>query len=160
MFVTKLSNTDKIIKDNSPLTTVICSSGIALANALYERFQAEKVRPLLVALTMLLSICSLLFFLVGLNIASASIENVTVDDAASDSLVIPSYLPVSGIWKEGSGCSGCRVHPDASQAFNGTWHDATFHPSNEDDVVVEVTFTGESLGCPRRGIWIVKRTIV
>ncbi|KAL5510945.1 hypothetical protein ACEPAG_4702 [Sanghuangporus baumii] len=77
-------------------------------------------------------------------LVSALKQNVSVDDAAASG-VIPQYLPPSGAWEQGADCSGCFAQPDPSQIFNGTWHDATFTPTDGSARAVEFTFNGTSL---------------
>ncbi|TBU26827.1 hypothetical protein BD311DRAFT_416267 [Dichomitus squalens] len=62
--------------------------------------------------------------------ALAGTSTRTIDDQDGDSVtgLIPSY---SGAWNLGPQCTGCRVQPDPSQAFSGTWHDATAHAGEE-----------------------------
>ena len=53
------------------------------------------------------------------------------------------FYPLGG-WNQGSECSGCALHPgvvDVSQAFDGTWHDSTYHPDGPERLI-SLTFTG------------------
>ncbi|KAL5493061.1 hypothetical protein ACEPAI_4509 [Sanghuangporus weigelae] len=77
-------------------------------------------------------------------LVSALKQNVSVDDAAASG-VIPQYLPPSGAWKQGADCPDCFAQPDPSQIFNGTWHDATFTPTDGSARAVEFTFNGTAL---------------
>lgn len=69
-----------------------------------------------------------LFFLYSssLLITSAALVNVTVDDQGTDprtgSAIV--YTP-EGTLSVGQQCAGCSTQPDLSQAYQGTWHDAT-----------------------------------
>lgn len=65
--------------------------------------------------------------------------DVNVDDENSS----VSYSP-SGSWSEGNGCSTCALHPDSSNAFDGSWHDTTFQ-SGGDTPTITLSFTGKSL---------------
>ncbi|KAF8891355.1 hypothetical protein BD779DRAFT_1514735 [Infundibulicybe gibba] len=47
----------------------------------------------------------------------------------------PVYLP-NGPWKPGA-CGGCRIQPNPSKAFQGTWTSATFHPELKN---ISITF--------------------
>ena len=74
--------------------------------------------------------CSLFYiFLVMAAVVFAGTSTRTIDDQKGDSVtgLIPTY---SGAWNEGPECTGCSVQPDPSQAFGGTWHDATVHPGD------------------------------
>lgn len=42
-----------------------------------------------------------------------------------------SYAP-GYTWNQGNGCASCAAKPNASLAYNHTWHDATFVPSMSD----------------------------
>ncbi|THH12833.1 hypothetical protein EW146_g7324 [Bondarzewia mesenterica] len=63
---------------------------------------------------------------------AAKLVNVTVDDSGTDSATgapVIQYSP-STSWKDGSTCTDCTARPDPTRAFNGTWHDSTYDPSN------------------------------
>ncbi|KAL1951071.1 hypothetical protein VTO73DRAFT_220 [Trametes versicolor] len=93
---------------------------------------------------------------------SAALVNRTVDDLYGDSItgLIPTYLPSSDVWKEGSTCTTCNIYPaylghypttsgggvavDLSQVFNGTWHAALFHPGQQSPAVI-VHFSGQAV---------------
>ncbi|KAL5513833.1 hypothetical protein ACEPAH_4234 [Sanghuangporus vaninii] len=42
-------------------------------------------------------------------------------------------------------CSDCFAQPDSSQTFNGTWHDATFTPTDGSARAIEFSFNGSAL---------------
>lgn len=51
-----------------------------------------------------------------------------IDDTYGDLVTgaQPSYSSGSlDCWDKGPGCSACTLQPQASQAYNGTWHDTT-----------------------------------
>ncbi|KAH0826889.1 hypothetical protein J3R83DRAFT_4435, partial [Lanmaoa asiatica] len=79
------------------------------------------------------------------SFAFAVLQNVTVDDAVLTGAVVPQYLPSNSAWNIGNNCSVCRVQPDPSEAYNGTWHDTTFSPGTAVSQAVEFTFTGNAL---------------
>ena len=85
-----------------------------------------------------------LFFLT--TIASAASTNRTIDDQLGDSVtgVLPSYSP-AGSWQQGATCSGCFIHLDPSQTFQGTWHDSTHTPGDAEDRVITAQFTGTAV---------------
>ncbi|CDO74422.1 hypothetical protein BN946_scf184867.g20 [Trametes cinnabarina] len=76
----------------------------------------------------------------------ASAVNRTIDDQNGDSVtgVVPSYSP-AGDWSQGSTCSGCFIHLDTSQTFQGTWHDTTHTPGDSDPRVITAQFTGTAV---------------
>ncbi|KAF8552919.1 hypothetical protein OG21DRAFT_1498083 [Imleria badia] len=79
------------------------------------------------------------------QVAFATLHNVTVDDAILTGDVVPQYLPSASLWDQGSNCSTYLVQPDPSQAYNGTWHYATFQPRTKVSQTIEFTFRGSAL---------------
>lgn len=74
-----------------------------------------------------------------LTVAEATgLRNVTIDDSYGDEIThnLPTYTP-SSVWTSGA----ARAQPNASLAYNGTWHDTTSHPG-EAAHVVSFDFTG------------------
>lgn len=75
------------------------------------------------------------------SLASASLVNVTVDDAGSDpngsSQII--YAP-SGFWQQGQTCNGCAASPDVGKVMNHTWHEGLLNASNSDSVTPTISF--------------------
>ncbi|EIM79294.1 uncharacterized protein STEHIDRAFT_33180, partial [Stereum hirsutum FP-91666 SS1] len=66
-----------------------------------------------------------------------------IDDTYGD--IETRALPVysSNGWSVGQNCPGCSAQPNASQAFKGSWHDATHHPEDPDpERTVNLTFKG------------------
>ncbi|KAL5490713.1 hypothetical protein ACEPAI_5547 [Sanghuangporus weigelae] len=85
---------------------------------------------------------------------SSRMINVTIDDAFGD----PTngrqiqYFP-STAWQRGDGCQPCTAKPSpASDAWLGTWHDATFNPNDTATnsalgqiIVASAQFTGTAV---------------
>ncbi|KAF8447194.1 hypothetical protein L210DRAFT_355470 [Boletus edulis BED1] len=84
------------------------------------------------------------YFVLFAGFALATLQNVTVDDAVLTGAVVPRYLPTDSVWNIGNGCTTC-VSPDPMEAYNNTWHDSTFNPSNGYTQAIEFTFTGNAL---------------
>ncbi|KAI9066502.1 hypothetical protein FKP32DRAFT_372867 [Trametes sanguinea] len=84
-------------------------------------------------------------FAVCRAVSSLSV-NRTIDDEKGDSVtgVVPSYSPV-GSWSQGSTCSGCFIHLDTSQTFQGTWHDTTHTPGDPEPRIITAQFTGTAV---------------
>ena len=62
----------------------------------------------------------------------AKLVNTTVDDDGLDPKTgsrITYIITPSGRWSNGQTCTGCEARPNASQTYNGTWHDCTYDPS-------------------------------
>ncbi|KAI0354715.1 hypothetical protein OH77DRAFT_483637 [Trametes cingulata] len=77
----------------------------------------------------------------AIAVIGAACRDFTVDD--NDPAI--SYSP-SNQWSQGSQCSGCRIHPDPAQTFEGTWHDSTYDPSVDTDLrTITFSFTGISV---------------
>ncbi|KAG9313302.1 hypothetical protein JVU11DRAFT_5606 [Chiua virens] len=76
----------------------------------------------------------------------AALQNVTVDDAVLTGAVVFQYLPLpsTSSWNIGNNCSACTARLDASQAYNGTWHDSTYYPGGVYKSF-EFNFTGRHL---------------
>jgi hypothetical protein len=55
---------------------------------------------------------------------AAMVTNRTIDDHTGDAVtgLLPLY---SGSWNYGPMCTGCLVHPNATYAYEGSWHDTT-----------------------------------
>ncbi|KZT23803.1 hypothetical protein NEOLEDRAFT_1052665, partial [Neolentinus lepideus HHB14362 ss-1] len=81
----------------------------------------------------------------------ATLTNVTVDDTGGDPFTGAqvAYSP-AGAWNTGGDCVGCTAHPDPSQMYMRTWHDATFVPASSGDspsniVSLSVPFYGGAI---------------
>lgn len=59
-------------------------------------------------------------------------QKVTIDDQNGDEKTgqFPIYSP-SAIWSQGADCSECHLQPNPSYAFDGTWHDSTYDPTQK-----------------------------
>jgi len=80
---------------------------------------------------------------------NAIIENRTIDDTNGDSVthVVPDYNNGDGsanVWNAQPGCSGCTLKPDASKAFDNTWHDNMYFGGTP-LASVNITFTGTAI---------------
>lgn len=67
---------------------------------------------------------TLLVFARAFSIVLALQANRTIDDTYGDS-VTGLKVVYNSPWNTGQLCPGCRVQPDAAEAFEGTWHDTT-----------------------------------
>ncbi|KAH8116545.1 hypothetical protein DFH11DRAFT_1506467 [Phellopilus nigrolimitatus] len=93
-----------------------------------------------------------IFWVIILSAFSGStvgiLVNVTIDDENGDSVTgaKPTYSGV-GLdgWAQGAGCHGCMAKLDPSQAFDGTWHDSTWHPGDADEKTIEMSFSGTAV---------------
>lgn len=79
----------------------------------------------------------------------ATSVNVTIDDQTGDAItgLLPTYNP-SIAWNQGAGCDFCSAKPNTSDAFNGTWHDATYSPGvypEQFDVTLQFNGTSPSM---------------
>ncbi|KAJ7184507.1 hypothetical protein C8R46DRAFT_1208700 [Mycena filopes] len=73
------------------------------------------------------------------------ISNRTIDDVSGDSVTgaLPTYIPASS-WRPGSTCPDCKVHPNASLAFDHTWHDNSQLPGRA-PVSLSLDFVGTAI---------------
>ena len=72
----------------------------------------------------------------------AETVNRTIDDYFGDS-VTGRKVDYSGYWNVGQTCFGCAIHPDANQAYAGTWHDVTSnYPNTSIADYVTIQFNG------------------
>ena len=83
-------------------------------------------------------------------------ETRYIDDTYGDLVTgaLPSYSS-DGVdcWNKGPGCAACTLQPQASQAYNGTWHDTTSNVCNNTAVNNgtaghSVTFTFQGMSNP------------
>ncbi|KZP14249.1 hypothetical protein FIBSPDRAFT_796861 [Athelia psychrophila] len=78
------------------------------------------------------------------HFSAATSSNRTVDDQFGDS--VTNLLPVySTGWSQGATCSVCYVHLNASNVFNGTWHDTTYIPTSMVPPSVAISFEGTAV---------------
>ncbi|THH03755.1 hypothetical protein EW145_g6028 [Phellinidium pouzarii] len=78
----------------------------------------------------------------------AVLINVTVDDQNGDSMTggLPLYSGSSkDNWQQGATCKGCAAQPNASFAFDSTWHDATWNPGDPAEKLIEINFVGSAV---------------
>lgn len=94
-----------------------------------------------------------LLLLLSLSLATARLVNRTIDDQNGDSVsgAKPTYAPSidpASNWTQGADCTSCFLLPnkviDVSQAFDGTWHDSTYHPGDPDHTI-DAAFTGTAV---------------
>ncbi|EMD35836.1 hypothetical protein CERSUDRAFT_96059 [Gelatoporia subvermispora B] len=80
------------------------------------------------------------------DLALAAVRNISIDDTFGDPVTGEHFVYTPpDFWNVGQDCSSCQAHPDAAQAFGGTWHDASsgFGPGNTRNATV--AFNGTSL---------------
>ncbi|KAJ3557687.1 hypothetical protein NM688_g1338 [Phlebia brevispora] len=92
---------------------------------------------------------SLLFFVLSLSFpANSVLINVTVDDNGPDPLTGLSitYAP-NGEWSFGPNCTTCDAKPDPTKVLDGTWHDVSFFPTVDANVLQTATlvFNGSAI---------------
>ncbi|KAJ3542873.1 hypothetical protein NM688_g5929 [Phlebia brevispora] len=81
-------------------------------------------------------------------LVEAAVENITVDDSQPDPRTGALITYSSSGWLSGNGCQVCAAVPNSSDAFDATWHDATYIPNSNISTQKEVetarfTFNGE-----------------
>lgn len=89
----------------------------------------------------------LLFLMLSFIPAALSVpQNVTCDDQNGCGLSTggATITYSSSGWVQGVSCSGCFVHPVASNAYQKTWHDATLDPESSEQRTFDVSFRGPS----------------
>lgn len=100
-------------------------------------FQAKRTTLSLV-LTFLWSHC-----------AVARLVNITVDDTNPDPLTGNTFVySPQNLWNIGNGCASCTAKPNPAQAFDATWHDATFDlsvPATAEVQTATFQFNGECI---------------
>lgn len=76
--------------------------------------------------------------ILSLLTVAVALRNITIDDSFGDEIthIIPTYIPPSKWSFSGD------AKPNASLAYNGTWHDTTSHPTDPDHGV-SFSFTGQ-----------------
>lgn len=91
----------------------------------------------------LLSTCRLILMTTVMQVFSIAFSlqiNRTIDDTYGDS-VTGLQVVYSEVWNIGQLCPGCGVQPNASEVFDGTWHDTTTSISNTANNAT-ITFIG------------------
>ncbi|KZT18125.1 hypothetical protein NEOLEDRAFT_1080931 [Neolentinus lepideus HHB14362 ss-1] len=73
--------------------------------------------------------------------------NRTIDDQWGDSVtgILPTYLPANDTWQQGANCSSCYSRPNASLAYDGSWHDVSYIPGGPAPMVARFTFDGTAI---------------
>jgi len=138
---------DKYVLDHSTGISLQDSQGLILSST------RPPPRPLLHALSANTQAYIIMFFLTfvstiscyvmwNFTLVSASSMNITIDDQYGDP-VTGQKFSYSNEWAFGPECSTCTAKPDASQAWNGTWHDSSFlHASESSPTNATVSFNG------------------
>ncbi|KAI0673888.1 hypothetical protein C8Q78DRAFT_1019675 [Trametes maxima] len=81
---------------------------------------------------------------VFLLLAAAHLHVVAKVHTVDDTDPSIQYSPANQ-WSQGATCSGCAIHPEAQNAFKGTWHDTTYHPDGGGLRSFSFTFNGTSV---------------
>lgn len=77
-----------------------------------------------------------------IRLVSAELRNVTIDDASP----AVDYYPLSEWNARPGACSSCQADPDASQAYDGTWHDTSYDPGQSAAPLnATLTFNGSAV---------------
>ncbi|RPD58018.1 hypothetical protein L226DRAFT_467307 [Lentinus tigrinus ALCF2SS1-7] len=82
------------------------------------------------------------------TLVNAALVNVTIDDTfgnTQENLQIIYQPP--GAWSPGQSCTNCEAHLDATQIYNGTWHDTTYLSDNppSSPLSASLTFDGVAI---------------
>ncbi|KAF8912180.1 hypothetical protein CPB84DRAFT_1742791 [Gymnopilus junonius] len=78
--------------------------------------------------------------------AAGNVVNRTIDDTFGDSQTGQrvTYLPAtSGVWQDET-CMGCKITPDVTQAFKGTYTAATYNPGLG-NINITMQFSGTAI---------------
>ncbi|KAF7308249.1 hypothetical protein HMN09_00672800 [Mycena chlorophos] len=91
---------------------------------------------------------SFLLLVITPSTTKAAVVTRTIDDEKGDSVTgaVPVYAPINQ-FSQNSGCSGCIYHPDASDAFDQTWHDSSQIDSTPSTVTFSFTGTSVTIYC-------------
>ncbi|EIN10606.1 hypothetical protein PUNSTDRAFT_112429 [Punctularia strigosozonata HHB-11173 SS5] len=104
-----------------------------------DRVDARSASQLAMLLSLIFHCSCFWAVLVG-----AAVTNRTIDDEQGDALT--GLKPVySGSFNYGPECTGCFVQPDASRAFDNSWHDTTIDPPDTTFPSVTLTFNGTAI---------------
>ena len=74
----------------------------------------------------------LLVILAAVTLSTYASRNVTVDDTNGDEVTGGQivYQPAA-VWQVGQNCTNCTANlDDRTQAYDSTWHDASYFPSD------------------------------
>jgi len=89
----------------------------------------------------------LLILLAGYTTKALQV-NATIDDELGDSVTgaLPVYSP-QNVWSRGDECTTCFAKADVQQAFEHTWHDATWYAVSGPQAALSITmpFKGTAL---------------
>ncbi|KAF9265389.1 hypothetical protein L218DRAFT_170792 [Marasmius fiardii PR-910] len=81
--------------------------------------------------------------------ANAKTVNRTIDDFYGDEEtgLFPTYYPLDGVtWHQNCKAEdGCVILADESEAWNGTWHSATYRQAKMDNMGVTLQFNGTAI---------------
>ncbi|KZT06235.1 uncharacterized protein LAESUDRAFT_653937 [Laetiporus sulphureus 93-53] len=79
--------------------------------------------------------------------ASAEWVNITIDDTFGDNVNGQQFVySPDDKWTTGQNCTGCLAHPNASEAFDHSWHDSSFFPEIESSAPsASVSFNGTAV---------------
>ncbi len=93
-------------------------------------------------------VCVLTYLLLTLSGTDGLLVNITVDDTIPDPLTGNTfqYAP-DGRWNTGGSCPTCQATPDPSSVRDGTWHDATYAPSDpsrDEPQTAQIQFNGRA----------------
>ncbi|TFK55644.1 hypothetical protein OE88DRAFT_644649 [Heliocybe sulcata] len=74
-------------------------------------------------------------------------QNYTIDDQYGDPIneLYPVYSPAGAKWAGAPECNTCSADVDATQAYDGTWHDATYYIADKEPAVVRIPFHGTAI---------------
>nr|GAT53599.1 predicted protein [Mycena chlorophos] len=120
-----------------------CASGFALFP-----LAASPITALVRRLHHTLIWLSFLLLVITPSTTTAAVVTRTIDDEKGDSVsgAVPVYAPINQ-FSQNSGCSGCIYHPDASDAFDQTWHDSSQIDSTPSTVTFSFTGTSVTIYC-------------
>lgn len=96
---------------------------------------------------------------------SGSAVNYTLDDTnfdqrMQDGATVTYSSTGQDAWAQGNGCSFCALKPDASLAFNHTWHDTTFTLGDTGQESMEVNFVGTFVLAAPSGLALMTSLII
>ncbi|KAJ6513601.1 hypothetical protein C8R47DRAFT_616016 [Mycena vitilis] len=86
-------------------------------------------------------LATLLLLLICAPSVQGAISNTTVDDADSAFTFTGSWTAVSA----SNPCNFCSSKPDASQTFDGSWHDGNYRAGASETTGGSFTFTGSAV---------------
>lgn len=71
-------------------------------------------------------------------------RNITIDDQLGDEEtgLTVQYQP-DGMWQQGADCTTCILAPNATAAYDSTWHDPTWIGQTTEPLSFSLFFNGE-----------------